>query len=152
METTNQKAIDVLNDLLETNNDRIDGYGHASRETDEDDLKTMFTQFAGTSHKCKQELISEIQKLGGEPTKGTSTSGKIYRAWMDVKAAITNKDRGAILNSCEFGEDVALKKYEDALQNENTQPSHVSMITSQLGLIRAEHNRIKDLRDVTVNL
>lgn len=152
METKNEKSIDLLNELLEINNDRIDGYDHASRETDEDDLKSLFTQFAGTSYKCKRELISEIEKLGGTPTKETSTSGKIYRAWMDVKAAVTNKDRKAILGSCEFGEDVAIRTYEAVLGNEDLDSSYRDLIRSQAELIRSEHDKIKDLRDVTVNM
>lgn len=33
---------------------------------------------------------------------------------MDVKAALTGKDRKAILNSCEYGEDIAKDSYEKA--------------------------------------
>ncbi len=48
------KAIEVLNSLITINNDRIEGYETASKETEEHDLKTLFAQFISTSRKCKQ--------------------------------------------------------------------------------------------------
>ncbi len=149
METVikNQKTIDELNNLLEINNDRIEGYKHASDETNEMDLKVLFSEFSAASHNFKLELTVEIEKLEGIPVTGTRTTGKLYRAWMDIKAALTNKDRKAILNSCEFGEDVAVKNYEDALKNENLPWNISQMINKQYAVIKADHDKIKSLRD-----
>ncbi len=102
-----EKQIEVLNSLITINHDRIEGYGTASKETEEHDLKTLFSDFASTSEKSNKALVSEVTKLGGKPAEGTLASGKFFRVWMDVKAALTGKDRKAILNSCEYGEDIA---------------------------------------------
>jgi uncharacterized protein (TIGR02284 family) len=112
-----KKSIDVLNTLVEINNDRIEGYGTASTETEETDLKTLFAQLAQTSQHCRAELVDEVNQLGGEPVEGTKTSGKFFRAWMDVKSALTGQDRKAILNSCEYGEKVAVGTYKKVLEN-----------------------------------
>jgi uncharacterized protein (TIGR02284 family) len=145
----NQKAIDVLNKLAEINNDRIEGYETASKEAEEADLINLFSQLSVTSQKCKAELSSEVIKLGGKPEEGTKMSGKFFRAWMDVKAAITGKDRKSILNSCEFGEDEAVKTYEDVLENDVDKLSleHKMLVEKQYGFIKADHDRIKKLRD-----
>ncbi len=143
----NEKSIDVLNKLIEINNDRIEGYDTASQETEESDLKALFAQFTRTSQKCRTELLHEVQKLGGTPIEGTSTSGKVYRAWMDIKAAITGKDRKAILNSCEFGEDVAVDSYQKALE-ENLSSDQQSIVRAQHLLIKADHDKVKGLRDL----
>ena len=45
----NKKSIDVLNTLIEINNDRIEGYETASKETDEPDLIKLFTQLVASS-------------------------------------------------------------------------------------------------------
>src|SRR6188768_3687752 len=108
-----EKAIKALNKLIEINNDRIEGYEKAANETNEIDLKTLFNQMASTSMECKAALEKEVLLLGGKPEEGTTTSGKFFRAWMDVKAAISGKDRGAILDSCEYGEDNAKETYEE---------------------------------------
>lgn len=145
----NEKTVDALNTLVEINNDRFEGYQTAAKETEEQDLKTLFGRFAQDSSKCRQELANEITKLGGTPVEGTKTTGKLFRAWMDVKAAITGKDRQAILKSCEFGENNALETYESVLKNdtEHLSPGHVSMIQTQMSLLKGDHSKVKSMRD-----
>lgn len=148
-----EKSIEVLNTLITINNDRIEGYETASKETEEQDLKTMFSKFIATSQKCKQELVSEVNKLGGEVAEGTMTSGKFFRVWMDVKAALTGRNRKAILNSCEFGEDKAQDTYDTALENdlEDLSGDQKTLINVQKSLLMADHNQIKAMRDALVN-
>ncbi len=144
-----EKTIDVLNTLVEINNDRVEGYVTASKETDEHDLKSLFAELAITSKHIKQELTDEIVKIGGKPTEDTNFTGKFYRVWMDVKAALTGKDRKTILNSCEFGEDQALATYDKVL-NENQEYLSLgqrSLVHAQHALLKADHNRVKYLRD-----
>lgn len=150
--TVNQESIDVLNNLVEINNDRIEGYERASKETDELDLRNLFSQLRETSFKCRQELAEEVTKLGGTPVAGTRTTGKFFRVWMDVKAAITNKNRKSILSSCEFGEDVAVKNYQDSLDKsfpDNGGSLH-SLLKKQYALIKADHDKVRALRDAAV--
>lgn len=148
----NEKTIDVLNTLITINNDRIEGYETAAKETEEHDLKTLFAQFSATSKKCKQELTNEVSKLGGTPAEGTMVSGKFFRVWMDVKAALTGKDRKAILNSCEYGEDVAKDTYEKALKNDadNLSAQQQTMIKAQHTLLKADHDKVKAMRDLVM--
>ena len=148
----NEKTIAVLNTLITINNDRIEGYETASKETEEQELKTLFAQFIATSQKCKQELVTEVTKLGGKPEEGTMTSGKFFRVWMDVKAAITGKDRKAILNSCEYGEDVAVDTYNKALRNNlsDITAEQQTMLNAQHALIKADHDKVKSMRDSLV--
>ena len=148
----NEKTVAVLNTLITINNDRIEGYETASKETEEQDLKTLFAQFSATSQKCKQELEAEVKKLGGEPTEGTKITGKFFRVWMDVKAALTGKDRKAILNSCEYGEDVAKDTYKKALENdlEDLNEAQQTMIKAQHTLLKADHDKVKSMRDALI--
>jgi len=147
-----QKSIDALNTLIEINNDRIEGYETASKETEETDLKSLFKQLAQTSQECKTELLEEVNELGGTPVEGTKVSGKFFRTWMDVKAALTGKDRKAILNSCEYGEDVAVNTYKKVLDNDASDltEDQVDMISEQHNLIKADHDTEKSLRDSLV--
>ncbi len=148
----NDNKIEVLNKLITINNDRIEGYETAAKETEEQDLKSLFAQFSYTSQKCKQELSNEVTKLGGTPAEGTLTSGKFFRVWMDVKTALTGKDRKAILNSCEYGEDMAKDTYKKVLENdlENLNAEQHSMIKAQHILLVADHDKVKALRNALV--
>lgn len=143
------KSIDILNKLIEINNDRIEGYETASKETDETELKILFSEFITTSQRCKQELVQQVLNLGGTPEEGTRVTGKFFRVWMDVKAALTNKDRKAILNSCEYGEDVAVDTYEKALSDPDDISSILyTLIESQHMLIKNDHNKVKRMLEI----
>ena len=141
----NDKTIEVLNTLIQINNDRVDGYETALKETEEHDLQILFEAQIKTSQNCLRGLSSEVIQLGGEPTDGTKLSGKFFRVWMDVKAALTGKDRKAILNSCEYGEGWATDTYGSVLedQSENLSAHQQTMIKAQHALLIVDHNKIK---------
>ena len=150
----NENQISILNSLVEINNDRIEGYQTASNETDDPDLKQLFSTFMKTSQECKEELESEVLRLGGKPDEETRTTGKLFRLWMDFKAAVTGKDRKGILSSCEQGEDVAVGVYEKVLQNEssdNLSGEQTRMVYAQYQLIKSDHDRVRELRDILVD-
>jgi uncharacterized protein (TIGR02284 family) len=112
----------------------------------------LFTQFSATSQKCKQALEEEVSRLGGTAAEGTMVTGKFFRVWMDVKAALTGKDRKAILNSCEYGEDVAKGTYEDALEDDAKylNPAQIAMVTEQYELLKEDHDTVKSMRDAVL--
>jgi uncharacterized protein (TIGR02284 family) len=147
----NENLIEVLNDLIRINNDRTAGYQRASDEArDMDvDLQAMFNRMADESRQYATELTAEVGRAGGDPATGTSASGKIYRAWMDVKATFTGKDRKAILASCEYGEDAAQRAYEDALASDAELPANIrQVITNQKAALKNSHDMIKKYRDM----
>jgi conserved hypothetical protein len=151
----NENIIEVLNDLIRINNDRTAGYQRASDEArDMDvDLQTMFNRMADESRQYATELTAEVGRLGGDPATGTTASGKIYRAWMDVKATFTGKDRTAILASCEYGEDAAQRAYEEALASDAELPANIrQIITNQKAALKSSHDMVKKYRDMNATV
>ncbi|HLA56613.1 MAG TPA: PA2169 family four-helix-bundle protein [Flavobacterium sp.] len=147
MET--DKSISLLNQLIEINNDRVEGYKTASEETKDSDLLTLFADLQATSRQNLSELRSEVTRLGGKPEEGTRVTGKFFRAWMDVKSALSTDDRATVLNSCEFGEDKALEAYEDVMENSsNLSSEQINMVRAQKSKLQAEHDRVRSLRDM----
>ena len=115
---SNEKIVDSLNELIQINNDRIEGYERASKE----------------------------------PNESTTASVKVFRVWMDFKAALTGKDRKAILSSCEFGEDAAQEVYDDIIKSGIGLPTDVmQIISSQKTTLRMDHDEIKKLRDLAIH-
>ncbi len=143
--------IEVLNDLIEINNDRLKGYEKALAEVkDEDsDLKVVFAKMHTQSQKLKSDLIQEVQVSGEESSTGTTNSGKIYRAWMDIKAVFTGHDRYTVLNNCEFGEDAAQKAYKSALETEGLSSNLNDLITGQKAELKTSHDEIRKMRDAS---
>jgi uncharacterized protein (TIGR02284 family) len=141
---------ETLNDLIQINNDRIVGYEKAIDELkpEDTDLKALFARMIGESHKIKLALATEIQVLGGDADTGTTNSGKLYRAWMDVKAVFTGHDRKTILDNCENGEDAAQVAYKNALAEEGLSANLRALFTEQKAQLRLSHDEIKALRDL----
>jgi uncharacterized protein (TIGR02284 family) len=147
----NEKITVLLNDLIRINHDRIVGYEKAIDELKEDteDLRPLFVRYAQESRQYAQELTTEVSRLGGDPAEGTTNSGKIYRVWMDLKAVVAGKDRKAVLENCEFGEDAAQKAYDMALNSdEEFEPSLRDLIVRQKTQLKMGHDEIKRLRDL----
>lgn len=146
-----EKTTGILNDLIRINHDRVVGYEKAIDElkAEDGDLKNLFNRYINESRQFAQELTQEVNRLGGDPADGTTNSGKIYRVWMDLKAAISGKDRKAILDNCEFGEDAAQKAYDMALNADvEFEPSLRDLIVKQKATLKAGHDEVKRLRDI----
>lgn len=153
MESNSQESIEILNRLIEINNKRIVGYDHALKEINESTIKCLFSRLVETSKLCKEELSSEVKKLGGTPKEETAATGNLYKAWMDVKDAVATKNRRAIFNCCEFWEDVAGRVYEHALHKyEHVDPEHKHLIIKQYTRIKADKDKIKNLRKAFIKV
>lgn len=144
MQTT-ELTTEVLNDLVQINNDRIEGYQKAIDELKDgdSDLKQLFSKMISESLEYKSQLVS----AGAHPDNDTTNSGKIYRVWMDVKAMFTGHDRQTVLNNCEFGEDAAQKAYNTALSEGGLPSDVIVLLTQQKQTLKASHDQIKFLRD-----
>ena len=150
MENT-AKTIEIVNDLILINNDRIQGYERALKEIEESgdgqDLKPFFLRFIDESRQFKIQLGTEVEVLGKDMEQGTSTGGSIHRAWIAVKETFTGHSRKSILEECEFGEDAIKKAYASALEEEHL-PAYIKEILSdQQEMILDAHDEIKELRD-----
>lgn len=145
------KTTSAISDLIKINNDRSEGYKTAADETKDNDLKAMFSKFSSQSKGFSDELRGYVtNKTTEEVAKKdeTTNSGKLFRVWMDIKAAITGKDRHAILASCEFGEDAALKTYDTVLEKpDGISTPALTKIREQRSQLKQGHDTVKAMRD-----
>jgi uncharacterized protein (TIGR02284 family) len=144
-----KEVIEVLNDLVMINNDRIAGYQHAIKDlkSEDEDLKQLFDRMIVESQQLKSDLANEIQVLHGEVEKGSSETGKIYRAWLDVKAIFTGESRYRILANCEEGEDAAQRAYKKALETNRLPVFLRELLNGQQITLRSSHDEIRSLRN-----
>ena len=87
----NSKNISALNKLIEINNDRIEGYGTASKEASDTDLKSLFGELAATSQKNVSELHSEVKRLGRLPTFRSSAASMVEISPMPSPAKVPRR-------------------------------------------------------------
>ena len=149
---TNKQTEEILQDLIRINNDRIAGYERAIKELEssDDDLKILFAAMIAESHHAKLDLAEEVQVMGKDVENRTTSSGKIYRLWMDVKGVLSGHNRTTILNECHNSEDAAQKAYSDALTHEHLPAYLRSMIETQRKTFKASHDEIKALSNQEV--
>ncbi len=111
-------------------------------------LHPVFNKLAGESRDNAAALSEKARQYGGEAEDGTSASGALHRAWIDVKSTFTGNDVESILNECERGEDAIKAAYRSALEDSDELPHEVLLlITSQQQRIIEGHDLIKSLRD-----
>ncbi len=151
MESNNQTS-EILQDLIRINNDRIAGYERAIKELEssDGDLKIIFAAMIAESHHAKLDLAEEVQVMKKDVENGTTSSGKIYRMWMDVKGAFSGHNRHTILNDCHAGEDAAQKAYAAALAHEDLPAYLRKMLEAQMKTFKASHDEIKALSNQEV--
>jgi uncharacterized protein (TIGR02284 family) len=149
MKTTTEKCDKAIRELIIINHDRTDGYAKAAEEAKDNDLRIIFTRFSTQSKTFTNQLkdfIGDWDLLPDE--EKTKLSGKLYRVWMDMKAALSGNNRKAVLNSCEFGEDVAKKTYDEILADTEDIPTDVLAVIRQQRMAMQEgHDMIKSMRD-----
>ncbi|MFC0402753.1 PA2169 family four-helix-bundle protein [Paraburkholderia rhizosphaerae] len=142
--TTN--VIAVINDLIETSKDGERGFLKAADDAHDAQLKELLRSRAETCTHAARELQDLVMQLGGKPESGGSVSGALHRGWVDLKSVVGNRSDHAILVDCEKGEDVAKKRYQDALDKDL--PADVrALVERQCQGVILNHDRIRDLRD-----
>jgi len=147
---TNDKLVEVLNDLVEINNDRIKGYENALKEVENETtpLRPVFDAMKNQSQSNKNELIAAISATGGKVDNDSSVLGKLHRMWMDLRTAFSAKDGKTTLETCEFGEDAILKAYDEALGSDAEMNADTrQLLVKQKEDLKKSHDKIKAMRD-----
>lgn len=89
-----------------------------------------------------QEL-NDLAKQYGVVTDTRSTiKGKIFRTWMELKAAFGADQPDDILPYCEHNERAALKAYECALEEEELDHTFRDLILMQRRMLKESEEKI----------
>ena len=144
-----KEIISTLNNLIETLKDGQEGYKQSAGGVDDPQLKSTFDTLSLQRSKFAGQLQSEVVGLGEpDPEDSSSVAGSMHRAWINVKSAVMNRDRHAILAEAERGEDAAVSAYKDALEKDLPAPIK-EIVARQATEVKAAHDRIRNLRDAT---
>ena len=141
---TNDHAISVLNDLIQTCKDGQEGFQTASEGVKGTSLKSLFSQYSLQRAQFAGVLQQEVNRLGGSPETGGSVSASLHRGWINIKSAVTGSDESAIVAECERGEDAARDAYQRALK-EHLPVDVRSMVESQFVEVKQGHDKVRSL-------
>ena len=85
----NKETIEILNDLLVINNDRVEGYEKAVKELDAEnaELRVIFSNNAEQSKKFSSILQQTVKESGGDPE--TAAAACVERGSDGLNYAVT---------------------------------------------------------------
>jgi uncharacterized protein (TIGR02284 family) len=137
----------TLDELLYFVNDRIEGYQRAVAESQDAELRGYYKQLVSQSQQFATDLNTYLTREGGEREESTTLKGKLYRAWMDAKAVVVDRDEKAILGSNIYGEEWALKAYQEALADQTLTGAMRQAVERQYALSQKTYDRLKKLEE-----
>ncbi len=133
----------ILNPLVQTLHDGVEGYRTATAETQTPHLREAFAQLAveraemvATLQMCVRDHLGEHYELGSSPAAAA------HRGWMDLKAALTSLDDGPVLAECERGEDFAIEQFRAALESGQLTGEFHALVARQAVALRDALQRI----------
>ena len=138
--------IRILNGLIATTIDSVDGYQEAAKDSENSRFTPMFTSRAHERRQVASDLQAEVTRLGGNPEDDGTILAGAHRAFVNLKSAVTGKDDKAIVNEVERGEDYIKAKFEDAMKDDELSPETKSAIGAAWGSVKSGHDEMRDLK------
>jgi uncharacterized protein (TIGR02284 family) len=114
METGNELE-SVVHHLIEITNERKEGYKTASENVKDQEIASLFDDYAEQSDYFAYELAKYDKHTPEEV--GTRAISGAWRVWMDLKGALSRNEEKALIEASITGEEIALKNYREALNN-----------------------------------
>ena len=84
--------------------------------------KAVLTQQAQKRQSTLDMLNQELVRLGGDRVTSGTTAGGLHRLWVDITSLFEKSDEAAA-ERVEEGEDYLVKKFEEALREQDLDPS-----------------------------
>jgi uncharacterized protein (TIGR02284 family) len=142
---TNADTIVELNGLINTCKDGELGYTTAAADVRNTGLETVFTEYAAQRRQFVRNLQAEVKRLGGDPEGAGSAGGTLLRGWMNVKSVLAGDSGGAIIATCETGEEVAVAAF-DWVVNLDISGRTRTLVEKQCKTIKEAHARLLKLK------
>ena len=144
--TDRNHQITILNTLIATTIDSINGYEDSAKNIDHERFREIFRERANERQQVVEDLRAEVRRLGGDPEDAGSFMGKAHQRFEDLKAAITGRDKKAIINEVERGEDYLKAKFEAALKEDDLSGDSRAVVERAYQSVRAGHDQISHLK------
>ena len=137
--------ISVLNGLIATTLDSVDGYTEAAKDADNSRFGTMFTARAGERQQVARSLQSVVASLGGDPEDDGTILAKAHRMFTGLRNSISGGDT-VVVDEVERGEDHIKAKFEDAMKDGDLSQPTRTAIEQAYASVRAGHDQMRDLK------
>ena len=147
MDATHERAVKVLNSLIETTLDSANGYEEAAENIPDGQLKTLFAERSRRRVDLSRQLQEEVRTFGGTPEHDQSMLGKAHNKFVDLKNAVMGgASEKAVIDEVERGEDFIKGKFEQAMRDDDLPANARAVVSQAYESIRADHDQISALK------
>lgn len=141
----NTYDIDVLNALIETTLDSVNGYEEAAQAARDSQFGAAFRSRAAQRREIAGHLQEEVRRLGGTPEDDGSALAAAHRQFLEIRNAFARGDQ-AVVEEVERGEDVIRERYERALRDDRVSPSTRQLVARFFESVRRGHDEARAMK------
>jgi uncharacterized protein (TIGR02284 family) len=144
---SNADVAAVLNGLLETCYDGLDGFRTAITKIDNDEVIAFCESRIQRIDEAAADLYTAVKHLGVQPVEHGHPAARLHRGWIQLRAAVTSGGtNAAILAEIERGEELAVRSYHEALEKPLPEAIH-DMVQDQAQGTAENLERVRSLRE-----
>lgn len=143
---TDQYAVNLLNTLIETTLDSVDGYAKAAELARNPRFQTLFNNRAQARRKLADELGTEVRSFGVEPWDKGSFRGMTQRAILEVKDRIGGHSDKPVIDDLMRGEDFIRDQFAEAAHDDQLPDQARNLVERACGELAAEHDEISAIQ------
>jgi uncharacterized protein (TIGR02284 family) len=114
-DSTNPRAIDVIEHLLVVCQDGVDGYRRAAEDVPRGPVKDFLASASAKREELASVLTNALVALGHKPRHHGSVTAAAHRRWLDAVAAVGRGSPEGVLAECRRGEQQSLGAFAAAL-------------------------------------
>jgi uncharacterized protein (TIGR02284 family) len=116
MDRTDKDTVAVLNDLIATCKDGMNGFESAADAVETPAAKALFTSRVASIEQSMSDLQDAVLALGGDPAESGHAAESLRRGWINMTAALAGNDEHEIVEETLRGEETAVAHYREALE------------------------------------
>jgi uncharacterized protein (TIGR02284 family) len=131
--------VNVLNGLIETTLDSVDGYRRAAQESSSSRFSNAFMERANEREQILSRLRERVRELGGEPEDEGSLLARAHRAFLSLRDRITGSDDNSVLAEVDHGESYLKGKWDSALGDEQLSSETRRLVRECYDSVRRGH-------------
>ena len=137
----NSHDVTILNSLIETTIDSVDGYRHSAGEATSGTFTEMFQKRAQERQQVVDKLRARVVELGGTPEEEGGLLAKAHRQFLSLRDAITGRDDKAVIAEVDRGESYLNGKWEAAIADEEVSAETRRLINDCYQSVRSGHDQ-----------
>ncbi|MEA3052966.1 MAG: hypothetical protein QOG72_1869 [Sphingomonadales bacterium] len=137
----NEHDVTVLNSLIETTIDSVDGYRHSAGQATNEQFSEIFRNRAQEREQVVARLRERVRELGGTPEEDGGLLAKAHRQFLSLRDAVTGRDDKAVIAEVDRGESYLNGKWETALADTELSSETQRLIRECYQSVRSGHDQ-----------